>query len=187
MKDADHYGYYLFLGVGGYEAASSIGSSWTSRWDLPEWRRRIDSLVRLGTDTLFIFLTGDDLPFLSEHYPECAESGHPNVADDFFQQVLDHALEKNVEVAAVFSTTGHARGFARTRPELSTHNRQGRLQVGSGVLCHKAGCPPLPAQAHRGVSHPVPRLQRGRPPPSGVHRPMLLWYLPGQVPGRGRR
>lgn len=107
-----HYGYYLFLGLGDYLAPGALGPDWTSRWDFSEWERCLDDLVRLGTNSLFVYLVGGRLPFASESYPDLIEPGHANVERDFFQSVIDGATVRGMEVVAVLSTTGHARTLA---------------------------------------------------------------------------
>ena len=154
-----HYGYYLFLGLGDYLSPGDLGPDWTSRWDLSEWERRLDQLVRLGTNTLFVYLVGGRLPFTSESYPELLEPGHANVERDFFQSVIDGATARGMEVVAVLSTTGHARALTDARPELAIEtrpgasvtapsafpegmhdevvaDRDGEAVVGTGILCH---------------------------------------------------
>ena len=156
------YGYYLFLGLGDYSspgAPDATGSDWTSSWGLREWERRLDELVRLGTNTLFVYLAGGRLPYPSERFPELVEPGHPNVESEFFQSVITGANGRGIDVVAVLSTTGHAGTMADLRPELAIEPgpeqatgvlaftrafpetmQVGDAPVGTGVLCHhKAG------------------------------------------------
>lgn len=157
------YGYYLFLGLGDYLPPDELGAEWTSAWGPAEWTRRLDELVGLGANTLFVYLVGGRLPFPSERFPELVEPGHPNVESEFFQSVIDEARSRDMDVVAVLSTTGHARALTDLRPDLAIEpgagaepaaasafpegqhddvvsDREGEAVVGSGILCHhKAG------------------------------------------------
>ncbi|MDA1189705.1 MAG: hypothetical protein O2854_08545 [Chloroflexi bacterium] len=158
----DRYGYYLFLGYGDYHRPDKAGPDWTSAWNLKEWERRLDRLQKLGTNILYVFMMGKELPFPSQAFPEIVEKGHTNVENEFFQQVLDSANKRGIEVIAVFATTGHAgelvkhrphleikprpegseastahlRAFPKAEAERAIHHRAGTAQVGSGILCH---------------------------------------------------
>jgi hypothetical protein len=118
MEKINHYGYYVFLGLGDFwqvehpsperetfVAPSPLTSQWTSTWTLSVWKERIEQWSRLGTNTLFIYLMGDRLPYQSEKFSDCVETEHPNVKSDFFQDVIDFALERNIQLVAVFTTT----------------------------------------------------------------------------------
>ncbi len=136
MMPLKHYGYYLFLGLGDFEAPPHLGSEWTSTWDLHMWRERIENLIRLGANTLFIYLMGHNLPYASHKFPEHIERMHPNVKRDFFQGVLDWCGQRGIEAIAVFSTTGHAKGYVSSHPELAIRGRDGRPQTQTGIMCH---------------------------------------------------
>lgn len=149
MKKINHYGYYVFLGLGDFAqlerlspqqetlaAPSPFTSEWTSTWDLFVWREKIEHWLRLGTNTLFVYLMGHRLPYRSEKFRDCVEAEHPYVRNDFFQDVVDSALEKNIQLVAVFSTTGHAKCFTALHPHLAIHDRNGIPQPDTGILCH---------------------------------------------------
>ncbi len=132
----NHYGYYLFLGLGDFPEPASLDHGWTSTWDLEHWRDAINRLKELGTNTLFVYLMGHDLPYSSRAFPDCVEVGHPNVEHDFLQQVLDFAAVESIEVVAVFSTTGHAKTFAARNPRLAISGPDGVPMPQHGILCH---------------------------------------------------
>jgi hypothetical protein len=146
VRKTGKYGYYLFLGLGDFEQSSTperamdaptiLGADWTQTWDLSEWQKRLDRLVHLGSSTIFIYLMGHKLPYRSRSFPECVETGHPNVSDEFLQNVLDLASERKIEVVAVFSTTGHAKGYVSANPHLAIQDRTGTPQVSKGIMCH---------------------------------------------------
>lgn len=146
MRKTRHYGYYLFLGLGDFEQSPArvddmsapvvLSGDWTRTWDLLEWERRIDQLARLGANTLFFLLTGHKLPYKSQCFPECVDMDHPNVHNDFLQKVLEHALERDIRLVAVFSTTGHAKSFVSSHPHLAIQDRTGTFRVNEGIMCH---------------------------------------------------
>jgi hypothetical protein len=137
MEPTKHYGYYVFLGLGDFAPPPTLSPEWTSTWDLQAWKRRIDELMLLGTNTLFIYLMGHQLPYPSTKFPEYVEKNHPNVVkEEFFQTVLDWCIERGIYLVAVFSTTGHAKAYTAAHPELAICSREGEPQVDSGIVCH---------------------------------------------------
>lgn len=56
----------------------------------------------------------------SARYPEVRESDHPNVRQEFFQDVLDYARGRGLMTVATLCTTGHAGGYAKAHPECAT-------------------------------------------------------------------
>lgn len=132
----NHYGYYMFLGLGDFGMPEQVGPEWTSTWNLAKWREKVDELVVLGTNTLFLYLIGHKLPYPSGQFPDCVEQDHPNVKDDFLQALIDLCRERDIEVVAVFTTTGHAAGYTSLHPQAATQDRDGSLRVEQGILCH---------------------------------------------------
>lgn len=136
MATIERYGYYLFLGLGDFEGQPPLGPEWTSTWDLSAWMERIDRLVELGANTLFIYLLGHHLPYPSSRFPACVEEQHPNVRSEFFHEVLDQCVERDLYLVAVFSTTGHAKAYTARHPGLAICDRSGNPRVESGIMCH---------------------------------------------------
>ncbi|MBC7188439.1 MAG: hypothetical protein H5U38_15545 [Calditrichaeota bacterium] len=136
LTQLNHYGYYLFLGLGDFDVPPVLGPEWTSTWDLRTWQERLDRLVSLGTNTLFVYLMGHALPYASARFPECVDVRHPNAKAEFFQQVVNWCVDRGIFLVAVFSTTGHAEGYTSRHPELAICDREGHPQVQSGIMCH---------------------------------------------------
>lgn len=136
MRQPNHYGYYIFLGLGDFPDRFPRDPEWTRTWDEDAWLRFIDELADMGCNTLLVYLMGHRLPYASEAFPECVETGNPNVQRDFFQNVLDRARDAGMETVAVFTSTGHAQGFAGMRPELAIRDRDGAPHPEHGIVCH---------------------------------------------------
>ncbi len=130
------YGYYLFLGTGDFPPPEPLTNQWTSTWTFEDWKQNILTLRDAGMNTLFLYLMGNTLPFTSENYPQCIETGHPNVETDFCQEVIDFCNSLAIDVIGVFSTTGHAQGFTLSYPHTAVINRDGIQQPESGISCH---------------------------------------------------
>lgn len=158
------YGYYFFVGRGdwgtsrektfdpsfnGNVPTSLIGDwgphrqgtdladapEWTSAWPPATWNAHIDFLVdTLKADTLVLLMNGYELPYASEKFPEAVELDHANVREEFFQQVLDHARQRGLQVYAQFCTTGHAVGYAAAHPDATTVAADGTRHTVN--LCH---------------------------------------------------
>ena len=135
LRMQNHYGYYMFLGMGDFQF-TDLSPDMTSTWDPAAWREKLNELCDLGTNTLLIYLMGHTLPFKSESYPECVEEDHPNVKEDFFQDILSLCEQRNIETIACFSTTGHARSFSAAHSQLAICRRSGEPWVDKGIVCH---------------------------------------------------
>lgn len=131
-----HYGYYMFLGLGDFPQPEAFDDRWTSRWERSRWQEAISNLKNLGSNTLFLYLMGHRLPYPSRYFPECVEMEHPNVRADFLQDIIDRCHAESIGVVAVFSTTGHARSFAMANPRLAIADRGGRPMPQYGIVCH---------------------------------------------------
>lgn len=154
-------GYYIFFGNGDYHPSTYKTKEWVSEWNLTDWKKFINEIMDLGSNTLMIYLNGHTLPYKSKSHPELVDFSHLNCSKEFLSELLLYAKEKGLQIIAVLTTTGHAGKFAElnesakievllsdlsiedTLVPFPTHIRKGKMskkegaaQVGYGVLCH---------------------------------------------------
>ncbi|KTD48656.1 hypothetical protein Lrub_1007 [Legionella rubrilucens] len=154
-------GYYIFFGNGDYHPSTYKTKEWVSEWNLDDWKKFIDEIIELDSNTLLIYLNGHTLPYRSKSHPELVDTSHLNCNSEFLSELLLYAKGKGLKIIAVLTTTGHAGKFAElnesskievllndlsiedTLVPFPAHIRKGKMtkkegaaQVGYGVLCH---------------------------------------------------
>ncbi len=123
-------GYYHFLGRGDFEAGQPL-----SRLTLAEWSARFRRMASRGHSRVWLLVNGYTLAYPSARYPELADPDALSARDPgFLPAIVAAAHENGLKAYAVFTTDGHAAGFAERHPECRSLDRDGRPS-GNDAVC----------------------------------------------------
>lgn len=101
---------------------------WEKEWmrpdGSPDWQGFVDFLVshKLNNLNCWTFNLASGIAYSSARFPEMVNQHHPNVRQEFMQNLIEYAVQRNIETWFMLDFPDHFTGVIKERPHFAGKN-----------------------------------------------------------------